>query len=74
MQAAGADLDEVSGAVCFWVGGAEQRKMCLVPAEEDCVAVDSHGRRKLTVDRKLARWDFATIVEDDFVFAIMEFS
>jgi hypothetical protein len=58
LQATGADLDEASGAVCFWVGGAEQRKVCLMRAEEDCVAVDSHGRRKLTVDRKLSKWHF----------------
>jgi hypothetical protein len=61
LQAAGADVNEASGAVCFWVGGAEQRKMCLVPIQEDCLAVDSHGRRKLTVDRKLSEWDFATL-------------
>jgi hypothetical protein len=59
LQASGADLNEASGAVCFWQGGDVKSSMCLLPTEEDCVAVDSKGRRKLTVDRKLGDYEFA---------------
>jgi hypothetical protein len=62
LQATGADLDEASGSVCFWLGGTDNRSLCLLPTEEDCVAVDSHGRRKLTVDRKLSKWEFGFVL------------
>jgi hypothetical protein len=48
LQANGADIDEATGVICFWQGGDGNRSICLLPAEEDCVAVDSHGHRKLS--------------------------
>jgi hypothetical protein len=49
LQANGADIDEATGVICFPQGGDGNRTMCLLPAaEEDCVAVDSHGHRKLS--------------------------
>jgi hypothetical protein len=49
LQANGADIDEATGVICFLQGGDGNRSMCLLPsADEDCVAVDSHGHRKLS--------------------------
>jgi hypothetical protein len=62
LQATGADIDEASGGLCFWVGGDELTSLCLLPTEEDCVAVDSHGHRKLTVDRKLGDYEFPALL------------
>jgi hypothetical protein len=58
LRAAGADINEASGVVCFGKGGDENRSICFLPTEEDCVAVDSHGRRKLTEDRQLIKYQF----------------
>jgi hypothetical protein len=48
LQADGADINEATDVICFCQGGGGNRSMCLLPADEDCVAVDSHGHRKLS--------------------------
>jgi hypothetical protein len=59
LQANGADIDEVSGAICFEASVDGNRTMCLLPTHNDCVAVDSHGHRKLM--HKNGGWPAAVV-------------